>query len=284
MINSFDSKEMVNPLWIDIQPPGLFNILQSLIRMAFPNRELREGGNNKAGDYIAITASKQNEQVVFGGEICINGKVNYKEERHPLTPDRIVFNDSIKNWARKFIYRLLCIHLDRNFNRYGILTGVRPVKIAHRLLDEGWDVEHIKDVLEKQYLVTPAQAKLLMDVANANHSFLLSAVDARKLVSVYIGIPFCPSRCYYCSFPGTLFSDYMRDVCPFIDALIKEMNAIGDYIISNGLKVQTVYLGGGTPTVLSEKEFARIFDILHRKYISPATIEVTVEAGRPDTI
>ncbi|PKM77624.1 MAG: coproporphyrinogen dehydrogenase HemZ [Firmicutes bacterium HGW-Firmicutes-15] len=271
-------------LKIDIQPPKLFNSLHDLIRMAFPGYELREGRYRAEDDYLALTLSELGEQVLFSGYISIKGKVTEERESYPLSLDGFDLSPQMKSRARIFIFRLLCKHLDRNFNAYGILTGVRPVKIVHRLLDEGWDVDSIVAKLVKVYLLTPEKADLLIGVANANRPFLLSAAKAQKQVSIYIGIPFCPSRCYYCSFPGAVLRDYKRDISPFLEALLKEMNVIGDYIERSGLSVQTVYLGGGTPTVLNKTDLARIFDVLHCKYISGATVEVTVEAGRPDTL
>lgn len=271
-------------LGIDIQPPKLFNSLHDLIRMAFPGYKLREGRYEAEDDYLALTGSELGERVLFSGSIRINGQDTEDRETYPLSPGGLDLSAQMKRWARTFIYRLLCKHLDRNFNAYGILTGVRPVKIVHRLLDEGWDLDSIVAKLENGYLLTREKARLLVVVANANRPFLLSAAEAHKQVSIYIGIPFCPSRCYYCSFPGAVLTDYERDIRLFLDALLKEMNAIGDYINGNGLSVQTIYLGGGTPTVLNETDLAKIFDILHRKYISGATVEVTVEAGRPDTL
>jgi oxygen-independent coproporphyrinogen-3 oxidase len=271
-------------LGIDIQPAKLFNSLHDLIRMAFPGFKLREGQYAAEDDHLALTVSELGERVLFSGSISINGKVTEDRESYPLGPGGLELSAQMKSWARIFIYRLLCKHLDRNFNAYGILTGVRPVKIVHRLLDECWDIDSIVAKLENKYLLTREKARLLVGVANANRPFLLAAAEAHKQVSVYIGIPFCPSRCYYCSFPGAVLGDYERDLRPFLDALIYDMNVIGDYIKENGLSVQTIYLGGGTPTVLNETDLVRIFDVLHRKYISKATVEVTVEAGRPDTL
>ncbi len=271
-------------LGIEIQPSKLFNSLHDLIRMAFPGYELREGRYDAENDYLALTGSELGGRVLFSGSISINGKVTEDRENYPVSSAGIDLSVQMKSWARMFIYRLLCKHLGRNFNAYGILTGVRPVKIVHRLLDEGWDIDAIVAKLENGYLLTREKSRLLVGVANANRSYLLSAAEAHKQVSIYIGIPFCPSRCYYCSFPGAVLSDYRRDISPFLDALLKEMNVIGDYIKSNGLSVQTIYLGGGTPTVLHETDLDRIFGVLQCKYISGATVEVTVEAGRPDTL
>ncbi len=283
MINSLGC-EGVHVLGIDIQPVKLFNSIHDLIRMAFPGYKLQKRQYKAEDDCLTLRVFEIEERMLISGSISINGKTTEDQESYPLSPGGLELSVEMKSWARIFIYRLLCKHLDRNFNAYGTLTGVRPVKIVHRLLDEGWDVDSILAKLEKRYLLTREKAGLLVGVANANRPFLLSAAEAHQKVSVYIGIPFCPSRCYYCSFPGAVLSDYEKELRPFLDALIKDMNIIGDYIKENGLSVQTIYLGGGTPTVLNETDLARVFNVLHGKYISEATVEVTVEAGRPDTL
>src|SRR5665647_1194288 len=173
-------------LGIDIQPPKLFNSLHDLIRMAFPGYKLREGRYKDDDDYLALTGSELGERVLFSGSIRINGQVTEDRETYPLSPGGLDLSAQMKRWARTFIYRLLCKHLDRNFNAYGILTGVRPVKIVHRLLDEGWDFDSIVAKLEKGYLLTREKARLLVSVANANRPFLLFAAEAHKQVSIYI--------------------------------------------------------------------------------------------------
>jgi len=245
---------------------------------------LRAGGCDSADAHIAISFIESNDRILLNGSITINGKTTQDRQDYVLKPSELQQNLLIKRRARTFTYQLICRHLEHNFNPYGILTGVRPVKIVHRLLDEGWDNDHIKNNLECEYLLSANKADLLLDIARVNHPSLLSREEASKKLSIYIGIPFCPSRCYYCSFPGAVLRDYERDIIPYMNALLLEMNIIGDYIAKNGWQVQTIYIGGGTPLVITDIDLDRIFEVLYYKYISPATIEITVEAGRPDTL
>jgi len=271
-------------LTIDFQPQKLFNSLHDLIRMAFPAYELKEGKADQNDGYIAITSTEFADQVLFAGSIRTNDNTTEDRQYYPITCGDVNRNVQIKRSARIFIYHMLCHHLEKDINDYGILTGVRPVKIVHRLLDEGLDTDSIFDSLANEYLISSEKAHLLVDVASNNRPFLLSASEARKRISIYIGIPFCPSRCYYCSFPGAIPAEYESEISPFMEALIREMNEVGDYIKHNHLSVETIYIGGGTPTVLNVSDLSRIFEVLHRQYISGATVEVTVEAGRPDTL
>jgi coproporphyrinogen dehydrogenase HemZ len=252
--------------------------------MAFPDYDLCQGRAGNADGNIELTFTDIDGRLVVDGFICLNGKRTQYNEIFNLAREDSESRRSIRYWARVSVYLLICRHLERNFNPYGILTGVRPLKIVHRLLDEGWDSEHIKRSLEDQYLLSGPKAELLIETAGHNHSVLPSRDDARRQLSVYVGIPFCPSRCYYCSFPGAVLQDYKRDLDPYVDALLLEMNNIGDYISGSGWQVQTIYIGGGTPTILTDRHLQCIFAVLYHKYISGATREITVEAGRPDTL
>lgn len=270
-------------LTITIQPATLFNSLHDLIRMAFPAYELHEGRTENSDGNIDLTLTAIDRRLAVKGSILMNGRITRDTQEYELYPDDSE-PASIKYWARVFVYLLICRHLERNFNPYGILTGVRPLKIVHRLLDEGWSSEYIKRKLEGKYLLSSPKAELLIETAGNNHSALPSRDDARRQLSLYIGIPFCSSRCYYCSFPGAVLKDYERDLDPYISALLLEMNKIGDYISASGWQVQTVYIGGGTPTVLTDNHLQCILEVLYHKYISRATREITMEAGRPDTL
>jgi oxygen-independent coproporphyrinogen-3 oxidase len=152
-------------------------------------------------------------------------------------------------------------------------------------MDEGLDIRRIREKLKIEYLLSSEKADLVTTVALNDRAYLLlDPEQARKKVSVYIGVPYCPSRCYYCSFPGAVLTNYERDITPFVSALEKEIRAIGSYINEKGLVVQTIYLGGGTPTVLNEYDLEKVFNLLHDRYVSRETLEITVEAGRPDTL
>lgn len=270
-------------LTINVEPQGIFNNLHDLIRMAFPEYELREGRPDRASDRIVLSFADAGDGFRADGSIAINGKTTGWQDFEP-GPEGLEPSAAFRRRARRFTYNLLCRHLGINFNAYGILTGVRPVKIVHRLIDQGLDDAAIKERLEKEYLIRPEKADLLLEVAGCSRPFLLPADEARRRLSVYIGIPFCPSRCYYCSFPGAVLTDYERDMKPYLQALLREMNHIGDYLVRSGWQVETIYIGGGTPTVVTDSDLDQIFNVLYGKFISASTAEITVEAGRPDTL
>jgi len=272
---------------IDVQPREVLAKVQDLIRMALPGSRLEE--NLEPGDegHIFMECQEREERVTFRGSIAMRGnpRVTSWGKEYRFGPGEAGDMGQMKLAARTFMYQLLCRHLERNFNPYGILTGVRPVKLVHQLMDQKLTEEQIFVQLTGKYLIESDKARLLMAVAQTNRSFFPGpGQSGSHRASLYIGIPFCPSRCTYCSFPGAAIRDYSKEVGPFMDALLSEMEEVGECIQENNWLIDTIYIGGGTPTILAERDWERLLSALRKKYISSATQEITVEAGRPDTL
>ncbi len=271
---------------LDLKPPELYDSIHELIRMAFPGCEIERTRDGEADLHLRLRLDIRAKHATISAEIRTpDDKRNW--EKGLLIPEKA--RDRVLNWAkqqvRAFSYDMLCQLTGQNINRYGILTGMRPVKLVHRLIDQGLAASEIEARLKSEYRLTEEKARLLTEIAFANRPYLLPLEEAGKWVSIYIGIPYCPSRCYYCSFPGAVLEDYDREITPFMDALLHEIRAISGCLQERGLKVQTVYLGGGTPTVLSTPHLEQLFAELSAKgWITPETVEITVEAGRPDTL
>ncbi|NMC27188.1 MAG: coproporphyrinogen dehydrogenase HemZ, partial [Syntrophomonadaceae bacterium] len=155
----------------------------------------------------------------------------------------------------------------------------------HQLLDQRMTEEQVFRRLTGEYQIDLDKARLLMAVARANRPlFPDPGQSGFRRASLYIGIPFCPSRCSYCSFPGAAIGNYSQEVGAFMDALLMEMETVGECIQEKKWLIDTIYIGGGTPTILAKRDWERLFSVLRQKYISSATQEITVEAGRPDTL
>jgi len=167
---------------------------------------------------------------------------------------------------------------------WGILTGIRPTKIVHRLFDLGWISPEVIAYLVESYDMCPGKAALLTEIAGRQRQFLLPADEVKHMVSIYIGIPFCPSRCAYCSFPAYSVEAGGGVPEPFLEALKKEVREIGKVLADLGKKIQTVYIGGGTPTVLGCLQLRGLLETVKAELVSESTAEITLEAGRPDTI
>ena len=164
---------------------------------------------------------------------------------------------------------------------WGSLTGVRPTKVAVALLREGGR-EHAARELAETYFVTPARRELVLEAAEAG---LRAAKDLRpEEISLYVGIPFCPTRCAYCSFVAQSVEKTFAMVEPYLDALCGEIAAAGETVKRLGLRIRSFYMGGGTPTTLTAPQMDRLLKALEAHFDFASLRELTIEAGRPDTV
>ena len=165
---------------------------------------------------------------------------------------------------------------------WGALAGVRPTKITTRHLLEGGTEKSADRLLRDVYYVTPARRALALDCSR-------STVAAAKLldqkdVSLYVGIPFCPTRCAYCSFVSRSIGRRTELLEPYLEALYKELRLTGRLLANSGRTVRSIYIGGGTPTTLSAGQMAKLLDEIHSAFDLSRCLEFTVEGGRPDTL
>ena len=166
---------------------------------------------------------------------------------------------------------------------WGILTGVRPTKIAMQKLEQGMDEDSFVRWFQEDSFVSRGKAVLAWQVAGREKK-ILEQLDYRDGYSLYVGIPFCPSVCSYCSFSSGPI-DYWRDsVEDYLKALMKELSWIGERAAERGKRLNTIYIGGGTPTTLEEGQLERLLSHIDRCFSRESLLEYTVEAGRPDSI
>ena len=165
---------------------------------------------------------------------------------------------------------------------WGALAGVRPTKITTRHLLEGGTEASAKKLLNDVYYVTPGRQQLALDCSKSTVAAagLLEPTD----LSLYIGIPFCPTRCSYCSFVSRTIGKKTELLDPYLQALEAEICHTGTLLAQSGRKVRTVYIGGGTPTTLSSPQMARLLDTVRDHFDLSRCFEFTVEGGRPDTL
>ncbi len=165
---------------------------------------------------------------------------------------------------------------------WGALTGVRPVKLPTRAILAGATPKQAQKELEKEYFVSPQRAKLAVDCARASVEVQRSLRPQE--VSLYIGIPFCPTRCAYCSFVSADVGRTLKLVEPYVNGLLREVEETGRVLRKAGLTVRSFYMGGGTPTTLSADQLDRLLSRCEERLPLAGCTEYTVEAGRPDTI
>ena len=164
---------------------------------------------------------------------------------------------------------------------WGILRGVRPGKIVRRLFDEGYTKADIAAVFEQEYLAAPEKAALLLEIALRQRDIL--PPETPRSVGVYVGIPFCPSRCLYCSFPSFVLPPQEK-LQIFMQALKADIVSAGHLLRQQRLQMETLYIGGGTPTSLPAKELEQLLSWIQEYLGRPKLGEWTVEAGRPDSL
>ena len=169
--------------------------------------------------------------------------------------------------------------LDKKYD-WGSLMGVRPTKVLRRLLINGCDYKEARKILKDFYLVTDEKINLMETVVKKE----LELLD-KEHINLYIGIPFCPTKCKYCSFAsyeinggvGRFYSD-------FVEALLKEIQIVGDFLKTYSKKVSSIYFGGGTPSTLTEEDLERVFKELLENIDMSDVKEFTFEAGREDSL
>jgi oxygen-independent coproporphyrinogen-3 oxidase len=167
---------------------------------------------------------------------------------------------------------------------WGILSGIRPGKIVQNLLDRGFSRPEIRTVLERYYALRADKAGLLLRIAAIQRPYLEVLKANPRRIALYVGIPFCPSRCSYCSFPAYGLSSGRQELTLYLQALQAEIRACGLLARQLGLLVDNVYIGGGTPTVLTAEELTWLLLELKKEFSWQECREFTVEAGRVDTL
>ena len=185
-----------------------------------------------------------------------------------------------KDGFKRFLYRTLCQVTGKTLP-WGNLTGIRPTKIAYGMLEEGKTQQEILDFYEKEHYVSREKAKLSIDIAERERK-LLANVHYRNGYSLYIGIPFCPTTCLYCSFTSYPIAGYRKMVDSYVDAVIREMEYVSEAFKDKIL--DSVYIGGGTPTTLEAEQLDRLIGSLKSLFDFSTVQEFTVEAGRADSI
>ncbi|RNC29714.1 MAG: Oxygen-independent coproporphyrinogen-III oxidase-like protein HemZ [Candidatus Dichloromethanomonas elyunquensis] len=170
-------------------------------------------------------------------------------------------------------------------NPWGILTGIRPGKLVSRMEEMELTAEIQSSILTDLYLVEKEKTLLLKTIAEIQKPYLQRIKRRPDLVSVYVTVPFCPSRCFYCSFPSNILNDRNKKYLPlYLQALFQEITLTGEMMKELDLKADCIYIGGGTPTLLESEDLQALFQIIQSSIPMENSVEYTVEGGRPDSI
>lgn len=252
--------------------------IHSLVKAFYPEEEVHVKNEETGEQYSGFK--------VFYGSPADLSDITYLEDGREV--DRISFaldvNDrgNAKNILKRNLYQVLSNVTGKQLP-WGTLTGIRPTKIAMNKLEEGVSKEKVLSYMRETYLTSDEKAQLCMEIAERERT-ILSGLHGKKGFSLYVGIPFCPTTCLYCSFTSYPIVSYTDRVEAYLNALMKELDYLAE--VYQGRILDTVYIGGGTPTTLTAEQLDRLITKLKATFDFTAgpVREFTVEAGRPDSI
>lgn len=227
--------------------------------------------------FIVAGVVKQGEDILIYADIRLDGETEHTEKILPGETDK----DTVEHELCRLIYRVLSRRLGIT-PPWGLMTGIRPVKKVIELMRKGLSEDEINAALTEKYEISPDKLRLAYMTA-VNQLPILDRID-RRAVSLYVSIPFCPTRCSYCSFVSHSMDSAVKLMPEYISALCRELAVIGDIVRDIGIKIDTIYFGGGTPTSLSAEDLRTVMECVEKNFDLDKVREYSVEAGRPDTI
>lgn len=258
---------------IDVNRQEYDNDTRNLIKAFYPKEDI---SNKNEEDYLMKVKVNQEGNVCKIDIEDAEGKDIYNTAITITTSDRKIIRTDFK----LALYDGLSDITGKTLP-WGTLTGVRPTKIPLTMIEEGKKDDDIIKHMKDAYKCSDEKTKLSLEVAKRERS-LLNRLDYENGYSLYIGIPFCPTTCLYCSFTSYPLGMWKKEVDSYLDAMIKELEFVADRFSDKVL--DTIYVGGGTPTTLDEFQLDRLLGKVEKLFDLSHLKEITVEAGRPDSI
>lgn len=245
--------------------------LENLTRLFFPNEKI-----------TVIRDFSEPQPLYIYTEVSdkITISVNIGSFNKSETAVKKLADDDNELVSAQLLYKLLCDFTGLT-QPWGILTGVRPVKLLRRLAEESSEEQAVKK-FEKDFFVSNEKIALSRETEHNERKIL--ELSKPESFSLYVGIPFCPSRCSYCSFVMASIERAEKLIEPYTKLLCEEIKRTAEIANKLGLRLETVYFGGGTPTTLSAEQLDTVLGTVNNSFDMSTCREFTVEAGRPDTI
>ena len=233
-------------------------------------------------DFYVQTRLEDGEAVIGIWEKLENGEEleGWTLTAHSTGKADLSDHSATKNVIKKLFYQMLVKRTGHELP-WGSLTGIRPTKIALSRLEDGWKEEDIRKFMKETYMTSDEKINLSIEIA-AREKRLLEPLDYDRGYSLYVGIPFCPTTCLYCSFTSYPISKWKGRTGLYLEALFKELEYTAEKM--KGRPLDTIYFGGGTPTSLPAEDIDAILCKLEQLFDTKNVLEFTVEAGRPDSI
>ncbi|MBR5543136.1 MAG: coproporphyrinogen dehydrogenase HemZ [Oscillospiraceae bacterium] len=235
------------------------------------------------GDYIVSRVRRREEEICSETEINLSGEISVGTVNIPIAVS--CDGEDEKRAVRRAIktsFYNAAVQFTSERPQWGALTGIRPSKVAAKYLDEGRSESETVALMEEEYFVSETRARLATDCAVRAKK--LAGISKPNDFSLYVGIPFCASRCRYCSFVSHSVEKAGHLIEPYLRMLEKELSVLGEAAGKSGLSLKSVYIGGGTPTAISAKQLEFVMRTIADNFDIATAGEYTVEGGRPDTI
>ena len=230
------------------------------------------------GDGTVSSLSTGAKYLTATARVTWHGKTSFAARRIPLAQADVRRTRRILQQS----YYLAAVKVLGTIPPWGALSGVRPTKLSTKCMMEGGTEQDAARLLEQTYFVTPARSRLCVDASR--HTLEAATLLERGDLSVYIGIPFCPTRCSYCSFVSESIERFGAFLPPYLDALHREIEYTGKLLAESGYHIRSLYMGGGTPTTLSSAQMKALLASINESFDLTRCLEFTVEGGRPDTL
>ena len=257
--------------------------VEQMLLTLFPEEKIEYPEGRPDGDRMEISLHR-GERFTTAGCTLVRGESRAFGRSAMQTPeglDDLSLESKRQRLVKNAMYRA-ALRAGREKPVWGALTGVRPGKLLEGFLQQGLSEREAARRFMEEFDVSPERTRLCLDASR--HTMAAKAALGERDVCLYVGIPFCPTRCAYCSFVSQSVEKSMKLIPPFLDAMEREIRAVGRQVRELGLRPVSVYMGGGTPTTLSAAELERLCALLEECFDLTALGEYTVEAGRPDTI
>ncbi|MFB6465215.1 coproporphyrinogen III oxidase [Cytobacillus sp. Hz8] len=238
-------------------------------------------------DFIIQFQLEVNERIKVKAELNGEGqetKISEMEKAMPFFDTEKQRFNFVKNTIAN-VYLAILQEATGITQKWGILTGVRPTKLLHKKIKAGISKKDAHQQLKADYQITDEKIDLMQQIVERQLTVVPDLYRLRHEVSIYIGIPFCPTKCAYCTFPAYAINGRQGSVASFLGGLHYEMRQVGKWLKDHHMKITTIYFGGGTPTSISAEEMDLLYEEMYESFPDVKNVrEITVEAGRPDTI
>ena len=257
--------------------------VEQMLMTLFPGERPEYPKEKSDGERLEVSLHR-GEYMTTASCLYHNGTADFRGRssvKNEALTDPVRSDSLCQQIIKLAVYRAV-LRSGRKKPAWGALTGVRPGKLMSPMLEKGMPEREAVRRFEKDYDVSHERALLCLDTSRATvrEDRALQPED----VCLYVGIPFCPTRCAYCSFVSQSVEKSMKQIPGFLGALERELKAVAEQVQNCGLRIVSIYMGGGTPTTLSAEQLDRLLTQIETDFDLTALTECTVEAGRPDTI